>query len=87
MPFALRRLFVNRKSEDGEDRRLLPLKKQQKAFENIYLKAQEGMKIQVRPHSARAQVLILCLSRYKTHSAHRAQVLCLCLSRCKTLGI
>ncbi|KAL2096545.1 hypothetical protein ACEWY4_008693 [Coilia grayii] len=43
---TLDRLFVDKRAADQENRRPLPLKKQQKAFENIYLKAQEGMKIQ-----------------------------------------
>ncbi|XP_076138976.1 serine-protein kinase ATM [Alosa pseudoharengus] len=43
---TLDRLFVVKKVADEESRRLLPLKKQQAAFENIYLKAQEGMKIE-----------------------------------------
>lgn len=44
-------MFVAKSAEGGESRKLLPLKRQQMAFENIYLKAQEGMKAQVRPHS------------------------------------
>ncbi|KAG5269701.1 hypothetical protein AALO_G00205070 [Alosa alosa] len=43
---TLDRLFVVKKVADEESGRLLPLKKQQAAFENIYLKAQEGMKIE-----------------------------------------
>ncbi|XP_063061017.1 serine-protein kinase ATM [Engraulis encrasicolus] len=46
----LDRLFVERRGGEQDSRessrRPLPLKRQQKAFENIYLKAQEGMKIQ-----------------------------------------
>uniref|UniRef100_A0AAR2JN69 non-specific serine/threonine protein kinase n=1 Tax=Pygocentrus nattereri TaxID=42514 RepID=A0AAR2JN69_PYGNA len=35
-----------------ERKKMLPLKHQQTAFENVYLKAQEGMKIQVTSHSS-----------------------------------
>uniref|UniRef100_A0AAR2J0R4 non-specific serine/threonine protein kinase n=1 Tax=Pygocentrus nattereri TaxID=42514 RepID=A0AAR2J0R4_PYGNA len=37
--------------QNGERKKMLPLKHQQTAFENVYLKAQEGMKIQ-HNHSA-----------------------------------
>lgn len=38
-------------SEQPDKTKMLPLKHQQKAFENVYLKAQEGMKLPVRPSS------------------------------------
>ncbi|XP_060761720.1 serine-protein kinase ATM [Neoarius graeffei] len=40
------RLFLEKVVCDGEQKKMLPVKHQQTAFENIYLKAQEGMKIQ-----------------------------------------
>lgn len=41
---------------------MLPLKHQQAAFENIYLKAQEGMKIEVNPTDYYGDHPTLCLS-------------------------
>ncbi len=41
------RLFLEMRPEHPDKRRMLPLKHQQKAFESVYLKAQEGMKLQV----------------------------------------
>uniref|UniRef100_UPI0037E93D82 serine-protein kinase ATM n=1 Tax=Semicossyphus pulcher TaxID=241346 RepID=UPI0037E93D82 len=38
-------LFLEMKPEHADKRRMLPLKHQQAAFETIYLKAQEGMKL------------------------------------------
>lgn len=38
-------------SEQPDKKKMLPLKHQQKAFENVYLKAQEGMKLPVRRSS------------------------------------
>lgn len=43
----LSRLFLEMRSESPDTRKMLPLKHQQRAFENIYLKAQEGMKLPV----------------------------------------
>lgn len=43
------RLFVEVKAETPQKRQMLPLKHQQAAFNSIYLKAQEGMKLPVRP--------------------------------------
>ncbi|TSP46813.1 Serine-protein kinase ATM [Bagarius yarrelli] len=40
------RLFVEQVVQDGEQKMMLSLKHQQTAFENVYLKAQEGTKIQ-----------------------------------------
>lgn len=40
------RLFLEKVGRTGEQKKMLPLKHQQAAFENVYLKAQEGMKIQ-----------------------------------------
>lgn len=40
------------KAETSEERRMLPLKHQQSAFKSVYLKAQEGMKLPVRPAAA-----------------------------------
>ncbi|XP_041660775.1 serine-protein kinase ATM isoform X2 [Cheilinus undulatus] len=42
---SLERLFLEQKPEHPEKRKMLPLKHQQAAFETIYLKAQEGMKL------------------------------------------
>ena len=42
------RLFLEMKHEHPDRRKMLPLKHQQAAFENVYLKAQEGMKLPVR---------------------------------------
>uniref|UniRef100_A0A7N8YQ22 non-specific serine/threonine protein kinase n=1 Tax=Mastacembelus armatus TaxID=205130 RepID=A0A7N8YQ22_9TELE len=42
---SLERLFLEMKEEHPEKRKMLPLKHQQKAFENVYLKAQEGMRL------------------------------------------
>ncbi|XP_067450490.1 serine-protein kinase ATM isoform X1 [Thunnus thynnus] len=39
------RLFLEMKHEHPDRRKMLPLKHQQAAFENVYLKAQEGMKL------------------------------------------
>uniref|UniRef100_A0A3B5B9P8 non-specific serine/threonine protein kinase n=1 Tax=Stegastes partitus TaxID=144197 RepID=A0A3B5B9P8_9TELE len=41
---SVERLFLEFKPEHPDKRKMLPLKCQQAAFENIYLKAQEGMK-------------------------------------------
>lgn len=41
------RLFLELQPNDSDQRRMLPLKRQQEAFESIYLKAQEGMKLLV----------------------------------------
>uniref|UniRef100_A0A1A7X0C2 non-specific serine/threonine protein kinase n=1 Tax=Iconisemion striatum TaxID=60296 RepID=A0A1A7X0C2_9TELE len=41
---SLERLFLDMRLKDS-DKKMLPLKLQQAAFENIYLKAQEGMKL------------------------------------------
>lgn len=46
------RLFVEVKPETPDKRQLLPLKHQQAAFNSVYLKAQEGMKLPVRPSAA-----------------------------------
>uniref|UniRef100_A0A3B1JQ60 non-specific serine/threonine protein kinase n=1 Tax=Astyanax mexicanus TaxID=7994 RepID=A0A3B1JQ60_ASTMX len=40
------RLFLEKAVQRKEQKKMLPLKHQQTAFENVYLKAQEGMKIQ-----------------------------------------
>uniref|UniRef100_A0AAY5EVM8 non-specific serine/threonine protein kinase n=1 Tax=Electrophorus electricus TaxID=8005 RepID=A0AAY5EVM8_ELEEL len=40
---TVERLFLEKPVKGGEKKQLLPLKHQQMAFENIYLKAQEGM--------------------------------------------
>jgi len=37
-------LFLETRPEHPDYRNMLPLKHQQAAFENLYLKAQEGMK-------------------------------------------
>uniref|UniRef100_A0A669EAW1 non-specific serine/threonine protein kinase n=1 Tax=Oreochromis niloticus TaxID=8128 RepID=A0A669EAW1_ORENI len=42
---SVERLFLDMSSEQPDKRKMLPLKHQQKAFENVYLKAQEGMKL------------------------------------------
>ncbi|XP_030599575.1 serine-protein kinase ATM-like [Archocentrus centrarchus] len=42
---SLERLFLDMSSEHPDKRKMLPLKHQRKAFETIYLKAQEGMKL------------------------------------------
>ncbi|XP_031608533.1 serine-protein kinase ATM isoform X2 [Oreochromis aureus] len=42
---SVERLFLDMNSEQPDKRKMLPLKHQQKAFENVYLKAQEGMKL------------------------------------------
>ncbi|KAM6933084.1 serine-protein kinase ATM [Xenentodon cancila] len=42
---SVERLFVEMRPEPPATRKMLPLKHQQAAFENIYLKAQEGMKL------------------------------------------
>ncbi|XP_030632937.1 serine-protein kinase ATM isoform X2 [Chanos chanos] len=41
---AVDRLFLD-KSANGAEKKMLPLKQQQTAFENVYLKAQEGMTV------------------------------------------
>lgn len=48
---SLCRLFVEVKAETSK-RRTLPLQHQQSAFKSVYLKAQEGMKLPVRPAAA-----------------------------------
>ncbi|XP_053342610.1 serine-protein kinase ATM isoform X1 [Clarias gariepinus] len=40
------RLFLEKMACGGEQKKMLPLKHQQTAFENVYLKAQEGTKLQ-----------------------------------------
>ncbi|KAF3692958.1 Serine-protein kinase ATM [Channa argus] len=42
---SVERLFLEIRPEDPDNRKMLPLKHQQAAFENIYLKAQEGMRL------------------------------------------
>ncbi|XP_029922757.1 serine-protein kinase ATM isoform X2 [Myripristis murdjan] len=42
---SVERLFVEMSPDQPDKRKMLPLKHQQKAFENIYLKAQEGMRL------------------------------------------
>ncbi|KAM9318497.1 serine-protein kinase ATM [Pholidichthys leucotaenia] len=42
---SIERLFLEMNSEHPDKRKMLPLKHQQAAFENIYLKAQEGMRL------------------------------------------
>uniref|UniRef100_A0A6Q2X681 non-specific serine/threonine protein kinase n=1 Tax=Esox lucius TaxID=8010 RepID=A0A6Q2X681_ESOLU len=44
---TVNRLFLEMTPNGLESRKMLSLKKQQMAFENVYLKAQEGMRIQV----------------------------------------
>lgn len=41
------RLFLDKADQHGQQKKMLPLKHQQTSFENIYLKAQEGMTGQV----------------------------------------
>lgn len=43
------RLFLEKVVWGTEQKKMLPLKLQQAAFENVYLKAQEGTKVQVNP--------------------------------------
>uniref|UniRef100_A0AAR2J5U2 non-specific serine/threonine protein kinase n=1 Tax=Pygocentrus nattereri TaxID=42514 RepID=A0AAR2J5U2_PYGNA len=43
---TVERLFLEKAVQNRERKKMLPLKHQQTAFENVYLKAQEGMKIQ-----------------------------------------
>lgn len=52
------RLFLEKKPDNPDRRKMLPLKHQQAAFENIYLKAQEGMKLSVRSLSVATNQLI-----------------------------
>ncbi|KAM4589980.1 serine-protein kinase ATM [Fundulus diaphanus] len=42
---SVERLFLDLRPSQSDKRRMLPLKHQQAAFENIYLKAQEGMRL------------------------------------------
>ncbi|XP_041851361.1 serine-protein kinase ATM isoform X1 [Melanotaenia boesemani] len=42
---SVERLFVEMRPEHPEKKKMLPLKHQQAAFENVYLKAQKGMRI------------------------------------------
>uniref|UniRef100_A0A674EX52 non-specific serine/threonine protein kinase n=1 Tax=Salmo trutta TaxID=8032 RepID=A0A674EX52_SALTR len=44
---TVERLFLEMTPDSLEKRKMLPLKCQQTAFENVYLKAQEGMRVQV----------------------------------------
>lgn len=41
------RLFLEVGPKDPDGRKMLPLTRQQEAFESVYLKAQEGMKLLV----------------------------------------
>ncbi|XP_054649530.1 serine-protein kinase ATM isoform X1 [Dunckerocampus dactyliophorus] len=41
---SIERLFLDRRPEHSDKRKMLSLKHQQAAFENVYLKAQEGMR-------------------------------------------
>ncbi|KAL7851463.1 hypothetical protein AOLI_G00218190 [Acnodon oligacanthus] len=43
---TVERLFLEKAVQNREQKKMLPLKHQQTAFENVYLKAQEGMEIQ-----------------------------------------
>uniref|UniRef100_A0A8C2X029 non-specific serine/threonine protein kinase n=1 Tax=Cyclopterus lumpus TaxID=8103 RepID=A0A8C2X029_CYCLU len=49
---SVERLFLETSPEHPDNRNMLPLKHQQAAFENVYLKAQEGMKL---PRSSSAE--------------------------------
>ncbi|KAM8905494.1 serine-protein kinase ATM [Spinachia spinachia] len=49
---SVERLFLETTADLPDKRKMLPLKQQQVAFENIYLKAQEGMKL---PRSSSAE--------------------------------
>ncbi|XP_031716383.1 serine-protein kinase ATM isoform X1 [Anarrhichthys ocellatus] len=49
---SVERLFLEMRPEHPDKRNMLPLKHQQAAFENVYLKAQEGMKL---PRSSSSQ--------------------------------
>ncbi|KAG7226115.1 hypothetical protein INR49_018726 [Caranx melampygus] len=42
---SVERLFLEMRPEHPDKRKMLPLKQQQSAFENVYLKAQEGMRL------------------------------------------
>ncbi|KAI5629497.1 serine-protein kinase ATM, partial [Silurus asotus] len=42
----IERLFLEKVDWGKEQKKMLPLKHQQTAFENVYLKAQEGTKVQ-----------------------------------------
>ncbi|XP_042342685.1 serine-protein kinase ATM [Plectropomus leopardus] len=42
---SVERLFLEMRPDSPDKRKMLPLKHQQAAFENVYLKAQEGMKL------------------------------------------
>ncbi|CAN9511502.1 unnamed protein product [Ophioblennius macclurei] len=67
---SVERLFLELSPQHPEKRKMLPLKHQQAAFENIYLKAQEGMRLprgrsSVQQHDEtfnRKAMLLKCLS-------------------------
>lgn len=44
---CMSRLFLEVRPGDPDGRKMLPLKQQQEAFENVYLKAQQGMRLPV----------------------------------------
>lgn len=55
-------------SEQPDKKKMLPLKHQQKAFENVYLKAQEGMKLPVRPSSITTCQQLFAIVHTHTHT-------------------
>lgn len=60
--FCISRLFLEIKPESPGKRRMLPLKHQQAAFESVYLKAQEGMRLPVRAQGAEHLITVFFCS-------------------------
>ena len=71
---SIHRLFLEMTPDSLEKRKMLPLKCQQTAFENVYLKAQEGMRLQVN----------LSFTRYSDRSYGQSVSLSLCSPWCVT---
>lgn len=65
------RLFLDMRPQHLDKRRMLSLKHQQAAFENVYLKAQEGMRLPVSGNAAvkKYKKLIFCLSLFSIISS------------------
>uniref|UniRef100_A0A672H729 non-specific serine/threonine protein kinase n=1 Tax=Salarias fasciatus TaxID=181472 RepID=A0A672H729_SALFA len=59
---SVERLFLELNLQHPEQTKMLPLKHQQAAFENIYLKAQEGMRLPQDETFNRKATLLKCLS-------------------------
>uniref|UniRef100_A0A4W3IEU8 non-specific serine/threonine protein kinase n=1 Tax=Callorhinchus milii TaxID=7868 RepID=A0A4W3IEU8_CALMI len=68
---SVNRLFQEVQLRDSVQLKALPIKLQQKAFENVYLKVQEGMKL---------QVLVCCAQEFQDEECNRRATLLVLIS-------